>query len=853
MKIKENSLLIGSFFVPFTILIVLWIILGIVPFGNNNLLASDLGSQYLPFLSNFKSFVEEGNLTFYSFSNGIGDTIFPLSSYYLLSPFNLLTLFFPHEQLPVAIVWIITLKISCIGMSMFYYLKKTYIEVSPFTWIFSTAFSLCGFTAAYSINFMWLDILILFPLLALGLQKLWQEKRVTLYVTILFLSIFTNYYMGYMTCIFAVGYSIYLYLKLSAAPSILGFIKEGKIFFISSFLSGISTSFILLPALEGMMQTKKTDFNLLTFLPYPKFGLSFFSQFGIGSVDFNLRLEHLPTVFSGILIVLLFLTYFLLPSIPKKEKKLSLFLILFLFLSFWIELINTVWHMFQSPAGFPYRNTFIFSFIVIKFAYEAFLRLQTDEKLPLSAPLIYTICLMGGYSALFLFNKNFILSYSYSVISLVLIWLYYVLLNHRQKAEKGTALWKIFGILLTVSIFMELGLNYWISVKEIPFGNQQAFEQNYKKQAAILAALKKKDFERFKQTIISDEAGYTEKTNGYNDSILYGYAGVSSYTSTLHSDTQDMLNDLGLYQKNDRRIAYVDDSQVVNFLLNVSYQITPFENTFREAVSIDGQTVGYKNPEAVGMGFLVSEEFANVQLMEDEPIINQENLLQALKPEAENYFKPVQKTNETISPDEKTVLLETITAASGELYFYLPNVSWSSTESFSVNGKKIEPNVYIKTNQLFNLGYYTKGDKVTLTLKSRKKINLEDMELVSLDQRAFDAVIASKRNKAIDLRWTKMGELFGNISVKNEDQLLYLSVPYDKNWLIKSNGKAVEQIQAAGNLMAIPLKEGTHSIAMVYRSMSYYYGLIITFATIFSFLFFRYWLYIKKKRELNKC
>lgn len=509
--------------------------------------------------------------------------------------------------------------------------------------------------------------------------------------------------------------------------------------------------------------------------------------------------------------------------------------------------------MFQSPAGFPYRNTFIFSFIVIKFAYEAFLRLQTSEKLPLGAPLIYTICLLGGYGVLFLFNKDFILSYSYSALSLILIWLYYVLFNYRQKADRRTVSRKVFGILLAVLVFMELGINYWISVKEIPFGNQQTFEQNYKEQAAILAALKKEDFERFKQTIISDEAGYAEKNNGYNDAILYGYAGVSSYTSTLHSDTQDMLNDLGLYQKNERRIAYVDDSQVVNFLLNVAYQITPFENTFREAVSIDGQTVGYKNPEAIGMGFLVSKEFAAVQLIEDDPVTNQENLLQALKPESETYFKPIHKTSEIIAPDEKTVQLETETTASGELYFYLPNVSWSSVENFSVNGKKIEPNVYIKTNQLFNLGCYAKDETVTLTLTSRKKINLEDMNLVSLDQRAFDTVIASKRNKAIDLRWTKRGELFGNISVKNEDQLLYLSVPYDKNWLIKSNGKVVEQIQVVGNLMAIPLKEGTHSITMVYRSMSYYYGLMITFATFFGFLSFRYRLYIKKKRELSKC
>ena len=60
--------------------------------------------------------------------------------------------------------------------------------------------------------------------------------------------------------------------------------------------------------------------------------------------------------------------------------------------------------------------------------------------------------------------------------------------------------------------------------------------------------------------------------------LLYGYAGVSSYTSTLTATTQDTLSALGLYRKNDRRIAYVDNSQLTNLLLNVKYDFYQLKN-----------------------------------------------------------------------------------------------------------------------------------------------------------------------------------------------------------------------------------------------------------------------------------
>lgn len=139
---------------------------------------------------------------------------------------------------------------------------------------------------------------------------------------------------------------------------------------------------------------------MANFLPKPKFGPDVLSQFGLGNVNFDTRLDHLPTVFSGILMVLLFLAYFQLSTISKKEKLGAAALVGFIFLSFWLELVNTIWHMFQSPAGFPYRNTFIFSFLIIKFAYEAFLELKKGEKLRIIVPSVFSALLIIGYISL---------------------------------------------------------------------------------------------------------------------------------------------------------------------------------------------------------------------------------------------------------------------------------------------------------------------------------------------------------------------------------------------------------------------------------------------------------------------
>lgn len=852
-KTKKSLLVTGSFLLPFLLLIILWLILGLAPLGNNNLLVSDLGTQYMPFLSSLKQFFQGETYSLYSFSDALGGTILPLSAYYLLSPFNSLVLLFSYEQLPIAILLIITLKISLMGSSMFYYLQKTYRQSTISTLLFSTSYSLCGFVTVYCLNFMWLDALVLLPLLVLGIQRLWDHKKYVLYAVSLFSAIITNYYMGYMLCIFAVCYSLYWYYQKtepSKKKSIWLFIKESRLFFVTSFLTGISTSFILIPAVEGMLATKKTNFEWQTFLPTPNFGFNFLSQLGLGSVNFEWRLEHLPTIFSGILMALLFIAYFQLSAISKKEKIGAAFLVGFIFLSFWLELVNTIWHMFQSPAGFPYRNTFIFSFLVIKFAYEAFLKLKDGARLKIVVPCIFSGLLLIGYIALkFSKEKIFLLSDYYVVLSLFSIWLMFglIVLIQKMHGSKRSGLY----VLLFLVVCSELVFNFWISFKDIPFGNQEKFAQTYKIQDRIISDLQNKHphLFRIKQTIDSDDAGYNEKNNGYNNPILYGYAGVSSYTSTLDAKTQDTLHALGLYQKNDRRIAYVDESKVINLLLNVNYQLTPEIKSYQENSSSDPSTNVYENEEAIGMGFLVPQKFGDLKLANDQPLKNQEMILQQIQENKQGYFQETQKVAWTTQVDNQYTLT-TKTTTDGELYLYAPEIDWKKITSFKVNGEKIQPAVYIATNQLFNLGYFKKDDVVQLQLESEKELEEKTIELKTLQEETFDSLITKQKSKAIQLEEEVSGTLTGEINVTDpENSLLYIAIPYDKNWQITVDGKKVRAKTVLGNFTGIELTSGKHQIKMHYQQRNFIIGVLISISVLLSVLFYQLIKYFTRQKS----
>lgn len=119
----------GAFFIPFILMIIILSITGIWPFGTKTILTSDLENQYVQFFSYLREIYKGNHSIFYTFSKTFRGEMLSLYAYYLMSPLNIILLFFRTEWLPQAIELLILIKISLCSLT-FYFLISHLSAVS---------------------------------------------------------------------------------------------------------------------------------------------------------------------------------------------------------------------------------------------------------------------------------------------------------------------------------------------------------------------------------------------------------------------------------------------------------------------------------------------------------------------------------------------------------------------------------------------------------------------------------------------------------------------------------------------------------------------------------------------------
>src|SRR5699024_7881826 len=193
------------FIITALMLVLIYAILGIVPFGEQSVLATDLKNQYVSYFAYFKSIFEGTDSIIYSFSKTLSGNMIGLFGYYLISPFNFLLLLFDVSNFPLALSIVTILKTSAISLTMSGYLIFKKVPNLP-NILLSMTYAFSGYVVAYQQNIMWLDVLILLPLVIMGIDIIVEKGSFYWYTFFLALTIIVNYYLGFMVCIFFVFY-----------------------------------------------------------------------------------------------------------------------------------------------------------------------------------------------------------------------------------------------------------------------------------------------------------------------------------------------------------------------------------------------------------------------------------------------------------------------------------------------------------------------------------------------------------------------------------------------------------------------------------------------------------------------
>ena len=221
-KQKEwKPYLLLSCFIPMVILGLCFVLQDVHPFGDRQILVTDFWHQYYPFLKLLHEKLQSGASLLYTWESGLGSNGLSMMAYYAASPLNLLTLLVPDDYLRDAVTFEVLLKIGFAGLFFAMFLKGTFHRNDFSLCLFSMMYALCSYILGYYWNIIWLDTVALLPLVMLGLVFLVRDGKYRLYIIALALSLFSNYYIGLFTCIFAVIAYLCLcvcYLPLRRVP-----------------------------------------------------------------------------------------------------------------------------------------------------------------------------------------------------------------------------------------------------------------------------------------------------------------------------------------------------------------------------------------------------------------------------------------------------------------------------------------------------------------------------------------------------------------------------------------------------------------------------------------------------------
>lgn len=383
-KHPKKAIYFLSAFFPMLIMLIVWAIIGLYPFGSRSLMSVDFGQQYVSFFGLLKNSVLSGDFSnlSYSFTQSLGGPMAGLVGYYLLSPFNLIFIITPFQFYGFAVFLIIWLRYGAIGLAFAFLLIKRYKGLSSKKYLvplLSTAYALSGMLVAYQMNVIFYDAMIMLPIVIAYLEELLDGGSIFKYSLTLGMMLFFQFYMGYMASIFIVLYAcFYVSSKLGGKGTLKlklsNFFKPLLRAFGASVIGGGLASVILLPVLSSLLESRGGYNPGMTFsLDLMIKPLDILSKLTIGGFDSGAWVmgPSLPNIYIGAFGFVGFILYFSCKKICSIKKWSAGVVTCIFFISFVNEFVNKIWHMGQMPLGFFYRFSWLFSFFMLVLAFQA--------------------------------------------------------------------------------------------------------------------------------------------------------------------------------------------------------------------------------------------------------------------------------------------------------------------------------------------------------------------------------------------------------------------------------------------------------------------------------------------------
>lgn len=829
--IKKYKLYFISFLCPIILLGIYFLKIYIFNgLHTSEFLYGDGFGQYAPLFSYYKDVLSLKDSFLYSFSKPFSGEMISTFAYYLASPLNIFLIFFSKKNIPLFFISSVLIKIGLCSLTLFIYLKSKYFKNADKKFIknnneislliFSIAYSLMSYNISYYFNVMWLDVIALTPLVVMGIDKIFDENKSSFYILFLFLSIFSNFYIAYMLCIFIFFYFIYKYIvnyeKLKKENYQFKIIYK---FIFSSILAALMASPILIPTIiysRGFSRFPNSYYNTKYNFIY-----MFVSRLFIGSHVIKDSLsKNSSNIFFGVLPLILSFKYFFNKNIIIKKRILSFITLILFILSFLTEPINIFWHGGSLPNGYIFRFSYLFILFMILIGAENYYNNDNSNDFKKSFAFILCYLILGIISCI-LYSD--VINYYKVLICIVFSFTYLFLfdLNDHKKI-------KLLIFILLIEELININYSFFLT-------NHSSYSNSFNKGYEICNSYNKYEDNNHRidiennYMVLSSLICGTKATTGIittNNKDVNNFGRLSgmntSYTGNKFSTNASVDSLLG--------INYIVESDIIVdnrfFDYKDTYNIRKFSYTDKRNIFYYNI---YNNKYALNMGYLINNDYSKFD--NSNPFTYQNNIYRKFTGNNKNIYNIYERID--YNKDKKNFKIKI-----GEepfIYLYLNHRNDASQNNslksnyryININGIKYN---FDNFNEIITIKNRWKNETVDISSSSK------NTTFASIDEEVFKEDINILNKNMLNIKSIKGRKLFGSIN-SNKNGYLLLTIPYDKNIKVYVNGKEKKISKATNAFIKLKINKGNNKVVLKYVPSEFYIGLVISILFIITFIY----------------
>ncbi|MEH7252409.1 YfhO family protein [Neobacillus niacini] len=833
-------------------------------------IGGDTRQSYWPMYTYLVDAIREGTLRSWSFQIGLGTSTFTLYSF-LFDPFIILLLLFPIKYLSYGILIISIVKILVSGILFYWYMNVLSIKKYPAV-ITSLIWAFNGYMMLWGQHYWFATMIVLFTFVMLALELWIRGRRKFLFpISIAIMGINSPYFL-FMISLFIFFYVIFHYILIEKEFRFKSLFYRLVRFFMAYFVGLGAAAVVFLPVAFLLLSSPRTSgaffngnfFYLATYMEYISIFLRSFSNntLGVGSRYFGSLNYYEGPMLSSSLLFIIALPQLLFAKSKLKNKIAYLAVIAFSLLLLIYPFFST---LFSAFSAFNYRWNYLLVFLNV-LAIGYMLRNFSIEKrvsfigLIVSAIIVfvgwyysYKIMVFQGMIPPAFLQERYLHKMSLGIGAFLVAYAILSLFLHRNKS--------IFWFVLLCMVSAELMVFNYPTV-------------NDRLTVSVNDRVKKEGYFDYTNEAVnyikSRETGFFRidknyNSYSYNDSLFQNFNGVKSYNSLNHPSYISFFEELNTGVYNYNLGSGFDHRPILRDLASVKYVLSKHENVPSEYKKLEtfGDVNVYENPNALPFSFTYDAYIGENEFLKLMPFEKDQALMNAAVMTKNNQLQKF-----TNGEKVKNINIQSFTVNNGEM------VNLKDNEDFEIITTSNDPGIIIplpqnelgwriefeiqgpsstngqlfwaKKNSPFNqddsffIEVFNNPEKVAyeLNIKNLTELRFDpgaapgtyvirNFKIVPVEKTKQKNPLQTNATEEVKIQEFSNSLIKGNVSL-DKKKLLFFSIPFDKAWTLKVDGKEIKTERVNMGFTGAIIPSGEHSFELEYTQPLLKLGILIS-------------------------